>query len=137
MASITVEANVDLLDTVQSFIAHEIKALDCSEKDFMSIEVCVEEIFVNIASYAYYPDTGEAVIDCDVDKSASEVTVVFKDEGTPFNPLAKKDADISPDALLGREGGLGILMVKKMMDYVSYEYKDGKNILLIRKKIGA
>ncbi len=135
MASITVKANVDMLDTVQSFIAREIKTLECHDKDFMSIEVCVEEIFVNIASYAYYPGKGEAIIDCDVDKKTSEVTIVFKDGGTPFNPLEKKDADISPDALLGREGGLGILMVKKMMDFVSYEYKDGKNILLIRKKI--
>ena len=135
MASITVEANVDMLDDVQSFIAHEIKTLDCHDKDFMSIEVCVEEIFVNIASYAYSPGSGETIIDCDVDKNTSEVTIVFKDGGTPFNPLEKKDADISPEALLGREGGLGIFMVKKMMDFVSYEYKDGKNILLIRKKV--
>lgn len=135
MDCITVPASLDQLDIVQNFVTEHLENYDCSMKVMMQIEIAVEEIFVNIANYAYYPQTGEATVYCEVKGDSPEAVIQFTDQGKPFDPLAKEDADISQDALIDREGGLGILMVKKSMDSVNYAYKDGKNILTISKKI--
>ena len=63
------------------------------------------------------------------------MVVQFLDGGVPFDPLAKADPDITPEAIMEREGGLGIFMVKKMMDDVSYVYENGKNTLTILKRL--
>lgn len=135
MERITVPASLDQLDNVQEFVSERLEQYDCPMKAMMAIEIAVEEIFVNIANYAYRPEVGEATVCCEVSEEPLEVTIQFLDHGKPFNPLEKEDADISQDALLEREGGLGILMVKKSMDSVSYSYENGKNILTILKKI--
>ena len=135
MERITVPASTDQLDIVQEFIAENLENYQCPPKAMMAIEIAVEEIFVNIANYAYRPEVGEATVCCEVNEDPMEVTIQFLDHGKPFNPLEKEDADISQDALLEREGGLGILMVKKSMDSVSYSYENGKNILTILKKM--
>ncbi len=135
MERITVPASVDQLDTVQDFISERLEQYECPMKAMMAIEIAVEEIFVNIASYAYRPEVGEATVCCEVCEDPLEVTIQFLDHGKPFNPLEKDDADTSQEALLDREGGLGILMVKKSMDSVSYSYENGKNILTILKKM--
>lgn len=135
MERITVPASLDQLDTVQEFISEKLEQYACPMKAMMAIEIAVEEIFVNIANYAYRPEVGEATVCCEVNEDPMEVTIQFLDHGKPFNPLEKEDADISQDALLEREGGLGILMVKKSMDSVSYSYENGKNILTILKKM--
>ena len=133
MKSITVPALVDQLDEVQDFIAAELEEYDCPTRAQMQVALAVEEIFVNIASYAYRPEVGEAEIRCDVEAEPLRVTVQFLDHGKPFDPLAKQDADTSEEATLAREGGLGILLVKKSMDAVNYSYEDGKNVLTICK----
>ena len=101
----------------------------------MQIAIAVEEIYVNIARYAYHPEVGEATIRCEVGGEPLQVVIQFMDGGKPYNPLEKDD----PDTTLGVEereiGGLGIFMVKKSMDDISYTYADGKNILTIRKKL--
>ncbi len=135
MKSIIVPAVQDELDKVRDFVNEELEQFDCSAKARFQMEVAVEEIFVNIASYAYSPDVGDATVTCEVSDDTLVASVTFADGGKPFDPLAKTDADISADALLEREGGLGILMTKKMMDEVSYSYENGKNILTIRKNI--
>ena len=133
MKSITVPAQVEQLDEVQDFIAAELERFDCPMRAQMQVTLAVEEIFVNIASYAYRPEVGEAEIRCDVEAEPLRVTVQFLDHGKPFDPLAKQDADTSEEATLAREGGLGILLVKKSMDAVNYSYEDGKNVLTICK----
>ena len=100
-------------------------------KEQMKISVAVEEIFVNIAHYAYGDSVGNAEIDIDVDNDKKSIVVLFKDCGTPYNPLEHEDPDISLSAEEREIGGLGIYIVKKSMDEVSYQYKDGKNILTI------
>lgn len=135
MDRITVPASLDQLETIQDFVTEHLEKYDCPMKAMMQIEIAVEEIFVNIANYAYHPEIGEATVCCEVGQNPLEVVIRFLDNGKPFNPLEKEDADTSQDALLEREGGLGILMVKKSMDSVSYSYEDGKNILTISKKI--
>ena len=99
----------------------------------MQIDVAVEEIFVNIANYAYPSGEGEAVISIEADKDAKSVSILFEDQGTPYDPLKNEDPDITLSADERPIGGLGIFMVKKSMDEVSYEYKDGKNRLTISK----
>ena len=96
----------------------------------------MEEIFVNIAHYAYPPDQpGWVLIRCRVEQDPLRIQVQFVDGGVPFNPLAKKDADITLSAEERNIGGLGILMVKRSMDAVDYAYSGGKNILTITKHL--
>lgn len=133
--SICVPANSEELENVWGFISEELEHHDCPMRASMQLEMAVEEIFVNISSYAYKPVEGEAEIKVAIQEEPLSVIIQFLDAGKPFNPLAKEDADISPEAIEERTGGLGILMVKNMMDDVSYEYEDGKNIFTIQKSL--
>lgn len=133
MKTLTVPATLEQLETIQSFIAAELEAAECPAKAEMQIQIAVEEIYVNIAHYAYHPEVGEATVCCAVGGTPLQVTIQFLDHGKPFNPLAKEDADITLSADERQIGGLGILMVKKSMDQVDYAYEDGKNILTIKK----
>ncbi len=136
MAERTFPARADQLEPVQAFVMEQLETYQCPEKIRFQLEVAAEEIFVNIVKYAYQPDrVGEAVVRCCVEENPLSLTIQFVDGGTPFNPLQKEDADITLTAEERRIGGLGILMVKKSMDAVDYEYKDGKNILTIKKNI--
>lgn len=135
MKSIIVPAVQEQLDTVQAFVESELETKDCTPKVLFQISIAVEEIFVNIASYAYRPDVGEAEVCVEVCEDPLRVVIQFLDRGKPFDPLAKEDADTSPEALERREGGLGILIVKKSMDAVTYSYENGKNILTIEKNL--
>ncbi len=132
---ITVSAILDELSTVQSFIESELEAQNCSMKTLMQVSIAVEEIYVNIARYAYNPEIGKATISCEVGGDPLHVIIQFLDNGKPFNPLAKQDADITLSAEEREIGGLGILMIKKSMDEIEYSYEDGKNILTIKKNI--
>ena len=135
MESLVVPARVDQLDEVTSFVLDKLDAFGCPKKIQLQIRLAIEEIFVNISSYAYHPEEGEAEIRCEVLDDPMRVIIQFLDGGTPFDPLAREDADTSEEALMAREGGLGILLVKDMMDDVQYTYEDGKNILTIVKKL--
>lgn len=133
---LVVSATLEELDHVLAFIDAELERHDCSMKSQMQIDIAVEEIYVNIAHYAYPPDqNGKATIRCTVGGNPLQVTIQFMDHGVPYNPLKKSDPDISLSADDRQIGGLGIFMVKKSMDNIHYEYKDGKNILTIGKKI--
>ena len=135
MENLTVNAVVDNLDEVTGFVLKRLDNYGCSKKTLMQIRLAVEEIFVNIASYAYDPSVGPAEVRCEVMQDPLRVVIQFLDGGRPFEPLAKEDADTSADALFSRDGGLGILLVKETMDGVSYSYENGKNILTIEKKL--
>jgi sigma-B regulation protein RsbU (phosphoserine phosphatase) len=135
MESLTVTAVVDNLDEVIAFVAKRLENYGCDRKTLMQIRLAVEEIFVNISSYAYDPSVGPAEVRCEVLEDPMRVIIQFLDGGKPFDPLAKEDADTSEEALMSRIGGLGILLVKETMDDVSYEYKDGQNILTILKNL--
>lgn len=131
-------AEPEQLEPVQRFVEEQIERYDCSARVRFQLAVAVEEIFINIAKYAYRPgQAGQAAVRCCVGGDPLQVTIQFQDQGVPFNPLAKEDADITLTAQERQIGGLGILMVKKSMDAVRYSYEDGKNILTIQKNIGA
>ena len=129
------DAVVENLDEVLGFVDEVLEANGCSPSVMMQLDVAVEEIYVNIAHYAYRPDIGKATITSSFDPVSRELTLVFEDSGKKFDPLAKEDPDISLPVEERQIGGLGIFMVKKSMDKVMYEYKDNKNILTIIKKI--
>lgn len=133
MKELILQASADRLEEVQEFIRGELEAAGGSLKVMSQVEIAVEEIYVNIVHYAYPSGDGEAAIRCETDREAPKITIQFLDEGTPFDPLAKEDADISLSAEERSIGGLGILMVKKLMDEVTYCYEEGKNILTIVK----
>lgn len=136
MNTLTVPASVDYLDRVIEFINNELEAYDCPMKAQMQLELAVEEIFVNIASYAYNPVEGEAEVRCEVLTDPLRVVIQFLDGGKPFDPLAKEEYDTSPEAFDDTKvGGLGIYMTRKTMDEVQYAYENGKNILTIRKEL--
>ncbi len=132
---LTIEARPENLDAVTAFIDERLDTANCAMKARMQIEVAVEELFVNIANYAYSPEVGNATIGVKVQDDENYVTISFKDSGTPYDPLAKPDPDITLSADDRPIGGLGIYMVKKSMDDVKYEFKDGQNILTIKKNL--
>ena len=132
MKTLTVPASRDQLDTVQGFVDEALAQVPCTLETQLQIQIAVEELFVNIASYAY-PSGGEAVIGCQVEREPASITIQFRDWGKPFDPLAGEDADITLSAEERKIGGLGIYMVKTSMDETRYVYEDGQNILTIKK----
>ncbi|MBR6711470.1 MAG: ATP-binding protein [Selenomonadaceae bacterium] len=133
MEKITVDALLDNLQAVVDFATEKLEARDCSMKVVMQTELVIEEIFVNIASYAYHPEIGSATFCMEFEENPNAVLMTFIDGGKPYNPLEQE----APDTTLSIEerdvGGLGIFLVKKNVDEIAYEYTDGKNILRMKK----
>jgi len=107
----------------------------CPPKAEMHIEVAAEEIFVNIAHYAYAPQKGSATVRVEVGEDPVSVTITFMDRGTPYDPLSREDPDVTLGAEERAIGGLGVFITKKTMDDVAYEYRDGRNILTLKKNL--
>ena len=135
MAELNIEARTENLEKVQAFIGEILEEYNCSQKIRTQMDIAVEELFVNIAHYAYNSGVGAATVRVEVQEEPLQVSVTFIDNGIPYDPLARADPDVTLSAEERKIGGLGIYMVKKSMDMVDYEYKDGKNILTIQKKL--
>ena len=129
------EASTDNLPRVTAFVNSRLEAIGCPKKEQMQIGVAVEEIFVNIAQYAYAPEKGSAAVRVKTCEKPRSVTITFLDRGVPYDPLAKADPDISLAADEREVGGLGIFLTKQLMDDVRYEYRDGQNILTMKKDL--
>ena len=134
-AELEIEALKENLPEVMDFVAKNLEDVNCPPKAAMQIDLAVEEIFINIASYAYRPETGKAVVRVEVDDDPITVVITFIDNGVPYDPLAKADPDTTLSADERDIGGLGIFMTKKAMDEISYEYKEGKIILTLKKHL--
>ena len=130
-----IEAQVENLNEVQQFVEEKLGNIDCPPKPMMQIMLAVEEIFVNIAHYAYAPSRGNATVRVEVTEEPVEVSITFIDNGVPYDPLKKEDPDISIPASERAIGGLGVFLTKQLMDDVIYEYRDGHNILTLKKNI--
>ena len=135
MKELTIAATVENIGTVTDFVDEQLEALDCPVKAQMQIDIAIDELFGNIAHYAYNPDVGNATVRVEVTEEPLAVIITFIDGGVPYDPLKAADPDITLSAEERQIGGLGIYMVKKSMDEITYEYKDGKNILSIKKKL--
>jgi len=133
-SKMVIEAAVENLPEVIGFIERHLEEAQCGMKAQMQISLAAEEIFVNIANYAYNPGKGKAIVRVEV-SSEPAVIIPFMDNGKPYDPLAKEDPDITLSAEERAIGGLGIFLTKKTMDDVSYEYKNGQNILKLKKNI--
>ena len=136
MKELTVEAVRKNTYKVLAFVDEELEAAECPMLTQTAIDVAIEEIFVNIANYAYGEETGTAVIQVTMHEDPLSVVITFIDSGKQYDPLTRPDPDITLPSNKRKKGGLGIFMVKKSMDDVFYEYKDGKNILRIEKNLG-
>ena len=133
MEKITVDALLENLQEVIDFATEKLEARECPMKASMQLELVIEEIFVNIASYAYHPEIGPATFCMEFEENPAAVVITFIDGGKPYNPLEKKDPDTTLDIDERDVGGLGIFLVKKNVDEISYEYADEKNILRMKK----
>ena len=135
MKELVVEADRNNFLKVQSFIDEQLEDAGCPMLTQIAIDVAVEEIFVNIASYAYDNEIGVTVVQVEMLNEPLSVEITFIDNGKQYDPLAKPDPDITLAAKERKKGGLGIYMVKNSMDDMRYEYRDGKNILTIKKNL--
>ena len=100
-----------------------------------AICVAIEEVFVNVAHYAYGEKEGEVKFTITFDKETRLATFQIADKGVPFDPLKKPEPDITLSAEKREIGGLGIFITKKTMDQVNYAYENGENVLTMIKKI--
>ena len=135
MKELTIDAKVENIEQVIAFVDEQLEAFECPIRAQTQIDIAIDELFGNIAHYAYNPKTGSATVRVEVQKTPLSVVITFIDNGVPYDSLAKEDPDITLSAEERGIGGLGIYMVKKSMDDISYEYKDGQNILSIRKNM--
>ena len=130
---LVIEAVVDNLDTVNLFVHKSIEQFEVSKRTLMQLDLVVEEIFVNIASYAYSPNTGLVKILLQTDIEPLSISLTFIDSGVPYNPLEKSDPDVGLSVDDRQIGGLGIFLTKNLVDDICYQYVDEQNILQFTK----
>ena len=131
----TFSAKLDALNDVLGFVEETLEGYECPMKVQTAICVAIEEIFVNVAHYAYGDGEGDMTLDIGFDEASRTVTFRMADKGVPFDPLKKPDPDITLSAEDREIGGLGIFITKKTMNEVTYAYENGENILTMTKKI--
>lgn len=131
MKEITLPAEIDQIVVATEFVDGELEKCQCPAKTLMQMNIVIDEIFSNIIRYAYSGTDGYATIG--IECSPDRIILVFKDSGTPYNPLLHDDPDTSQSASERGIGGLGIFMVKKMTSSMVYEYMDGFNVLTVSK----
>ena len=135
MKELNIAATVENIEVVTAFVNEQLEMLGCPMKAQMQIDIAIDELFGNIAHYAYNPDIGSATVRVEVMEEPLSVVITFIDGGVPYDPLQAADPNTGLPVEEREIGGLGIYIVKKSMDEITYEYKDGKNILSIKKKL--
>ena len=135
MKEIHVDSSVENIPSVKKFVCSELERFGCADRFEMQMKMAVDELFANISFYAYDSNTGPVTVGMDFDDDTSSVILTFIDEGKPYNPLEAEEPDVELEAELRPIGGLGIFLVRNLMDDMSYEYKNGQNILTLTKNI--
>lgn len=135
MKEFMVEASTSNLDNIINFMIKELEKYNCKMSSLLQLQVAVEELFVNICNYAYVPNVGNVKMQIDIVKVPLTAVIKLIDNGKKYNPLEKSDPDITKSAEEREIGGLGILLAKKNVDVIKYEYSDGKNIVTLKKKM--
>ena len=135
MINKTFPAKVEALSDVLGFVDQTLESYECPMKVQTAICVAIEEVFVNVAHYAYGEGEGDMTLGIGFNAESREITFRMTDKGTPFDPLKKPDPDITLSAEDREIGGLGIFITKKTMDTVEYAYENSENILTMIKKI--
>ena len=135
MKELTLAARKENIPAVTAWVEGELEALDCPLKAQMQLGVAIDELFSNIALYAYPNGEGSATVQLDFDPQSREISLTFVDSGIPFNPLEHDAPDTTLSAAERAIGGLGIHLVRKTMDDVSYRWENGQNRLRIVKRL--
>ena len=135
MTELKVQAAVENIPEVTAFVDGQLEAIDCPMKAQMQIDVAIDELFGNIARYAYEGEPGDATVRFDFDEATRMASVTFIDAGVPFDPLAKADPDVTLSVAEREVGGLGIFLVTKTMDDLKYRHENGMNVLTLYKHI--
>ena len=135
MLNKTFPAKIEALSDVLGFVDRTLEDYGCPMKIQTAVCVAIEEVFVNVAHYAYGDGEGDMVLGIGFDEESRNITFRMTDRGTPFDPLQKPDPDITLSAEEREIGGLGIFITKKTMDNVTYTYENGENVLTMIKKI--
>jgi sigma-B regulation protein RsbU (phosphoserine phosphatase) len=135
MEKITVPAKDDQLDKVQEFVKENLAEANLDAKQLFNIDLVIEEVFVNIAHYAYPDGEGDATICCGMQTEPKMAVIEFFDSGVKYDPLEKDDPDIKLDANERQIGGLGIFLTKKLMDSAEYSYENSQNHLILKKNV--
>ena len=133
MLEYEVEAVVSNVEKLTGFVEEYLETKDCPMKVLMKINIAIDEVFSNICNYAYSDKKGFVNLKIDMNDNEGYFIMEFKDKGIAYNPLEKEDPDVTLAADDREIGGLGIFMVKNLMDKVEYEYKDGENCLKLTK----
>lgn len=133
MKELTTEATIDNIGIVTDFVNEQLQTLACPMKAQLQIDMAIDELFSNIARYAYHPEIGSATVRVDVTEHPMAVRITFIDQGIPYDPLSAVNPDTTLSAEERSPGGLGIYLVRQTMDDISYEYRGGQNILTIQK----
>ncbi len=137
MKQLTIEAATENIEKVTDFVLAELDKRGCPMKAQTQIAIVIDELFGNIARYAYTPDIGDATVQLEIEEEPLSVIITFIDNGVPFNPLEQKNPDVTASAEERGIGGLGIYLVKKTMNLVEYEYRNGQNVLTVKKNFEA
>ena len=135
MKELTLPAVRENIPAVIDFVNRELESVGCPMKTEAQIDIAIDELYSNIANYGCDENSGEVTVLLETETDSRTVTITFVDNGRPFDPLSRPDPDVTLKARERKIGGLGIYMVKKSMDDVRYAYRDGKNILTIRKTL--
>ena len=135
MTNKTFPAKTESLSEVLGFVEQTLESFECPMNAQMAICVAIEDVFVNVAHYAYPQSDGDMTLHIGFDAESRTITFRMTDQGIPFDPLKKPDPDITLSAEDREIGGLGIFITKKTMDSLSYAYENGENILTMIKKI--
>ena len=135
MTNKTFPAKTEVLNDVLGYVEQMLESFDCPMKTQMAICVAIEEVFVNVAHYAYGDGQGDMCLGIGFEENSRTITFRMTDRGIPFDPLKKPDPDITLSAEDREIGGLGIFIAKKTMDSISYAYENGENTLTMTKKI--
>ncbi|MBR3318398.1 MAG: ATP-binding protein [Atopobiaceae bacterium] len=133
--SLTVETKIANIERITNYVNEQLDNMKCSRRAKTQIDIALDELFSNICNYAYGDRIGHATIRVQEIPETNSVSITLEDGGIPFDPLAHDDPDISLGIHERAIGGLGIFMVKKTMNAVKYEYRDGLNILTVVKSL--
>ena len=131
----TVTAILENFGMVADFVDEELEKRDVPMAAEAQIDIALDEIYTNVVKYAYGEEAGDVTVRLDFSEDNSEVRLTVSDAGIPYDPLKQEDPDVTLEADERQIGGLGIYLVKQLMDEVSYEYRGGMNILRMRKKL--
>ena len=135
MVEKTYRATVENIGAATGFVEAALEEAGCPMKTLMQISMAMDEMFGNIVRYAYGAGGGDATVRVEVDERTRIAQITLIDSGVPFNPLAVEKPDTTKPAEERPIGGLGIFLVRNTMDDMAYEYRDGCNILTMRKQI--